>query len=290
MVPAESNRTRGRSIRWFIGSIALLVASVVVCGSAHAQTAIRVPETVGSQSLETPSLENFLTAGPDDWTSREGMTSAIQVMLLLTVLSLAPAVLLMTTSFVRIIVVLGLLRQALGVQQLPPSQVITSIAMFMTALLMTPVWTDVYDNAIAPYTAPNSDMTLDDAWQAGVRPVRRFMSRQIDIAGNASDVMMFYKYANETGPAPATYEDVPLQVLLPAFMLSELKVAFLIGFQIYLPFLILDIVVASVTISMGMMMLPPVMISLPFKLMLFVLVDGWALVVGMLMESFAPYS
>ncbi len=263
----------------------LVFVCLTMLGPTQAQEPMRVPEVSGSQSLE-----GFITAGPDVWKSPEGMNSAIQVMLLLTVLSLAPAVLLMTTSFVRIIVVLGLLRQALGVQQLPPSQVLTSIAMFMTLLLMTPVWTDVYNDAIQPYTSGTSGMTIEEAWSAGVRPVRRFMSRQIDIAGNADDVLMFYKYANENGPAPSDYNDVPLQVLLPAFMLSELKVAFLIGFQIYLPFLILDVVIASVTISMGMMMLPPVMISLPFKLMLFVLVDGWQLVIGMLMDSFAPYT
>ncbi|MBC8354151.1 MAG: flagellar type III secretion system pore protein FliP [Planctomycetes bacterium] len=272
-------------MRTVIGWGALVFVCLTMLGPGHAQEPIRIPELADSQSLES-----FYTAGPKEWTSPEGMNSAIQVMLLLTVLSLAPAVLLMTTSFVRIIVVLGLLRQALGVQQLPPSQVLTSIAMFMTLLLMTPVWTDVYNDAIQPYTAENSDMSLDEAWAAGVRPVRRFMSRQIDIAGNVDDVEMFYRYAHEDGAPLRTYDDVPLQVLLPAFMLSELKVAFLIGFRIYLPFLILDVVVASVTISMGMMMLPPVMISLPFKLMLFVLVDGWTLVVGMLMESFAPYT
>ena len=211
-------------------------------------------------------------------------------MLLLTVLSLAPAVLLMTTSFVRIIVVLGLLRQALGVQQLPPGQVLTSIAMFMTLLIMTPVWTDVYDDSIAPYTDPTIEMSLEEAWTAGVRPIRHFMSRQIAIAGNDEDVMLFYNHINQDGTLPAGFNDIPLQVLLPAFMVSELKVAFLIGFQIYLPFLILDIVIATVTISMGMLMLPPVMISLPFKLMLFVLVDGWQLVIGMLLQSFASYT
>ncbi len=210
-------------------------------------------------------------------------------MLLLTVLSLAPAILLMTTSFVRIIVVLGLLRQALGTQQLPPSQVITSLAMFMTLLIMTPVWKDVYDNAISPYTDPASDMTIEEAWHEGSLPVKRFMSRQIVAAENTEDVYLFYNYLPAGTPAPKTFDDVPLQVLLPAYMLSELKIAFLIGFQIYLPFLILDIVVASVTISMGMLMLPPVMISLPFKLMLFVLVDGWRLVVGMLLESFGTF-
>jgi len=235
----------------------------------------------------------WFEGGPDTWLGPEGFSSTLQIMLLLTVLSLAPAILLMTTSFVRILVVLGLLRQALGTQQLPPSQVITSLALFMSLLIMAPVWKEVYDESIQPYTDPHVEMSLDEAWQAGVRPVRRFMSMQIENAGNSDDVWLFYEYMGSTDradtPLPETYDDVPLQVLLPAFMLSELKTAFLIGFQIYLPFLILDIVIASVTISMGMLMLPPVMISLPFKILLFVLVDGWHLVVGMLLESFAPY-
>jgi flagellar biosynthetic protein FliP len=245
------------------------------------------PESVDAAAKD--DLESFITAGPNAWTSPEGLSSSLKIMLLLTVISMAPAVLLMTTSFVRIIVVLGLLRQALGTQQLPPNQVITSIAMFLTFLVMTPVWTEVYSEAIEPYTNAEVSMSPEDAWTRGVAPIRRFMSRQIDLAGNSDDVWMFYKYLPADTPEPQTYDDVPLQVLLPAFMLSELKVAFLIGFQIYLPFLILDIVISSVTISMGMMMLPPVMISLPFKLLLFVLVDGWYLVVGMLLESFGGY-
>jgi flagellar biosynthetic protein FliP len=230
----------------------------------------------------------WFSSGPEEWTSPEGLSSTIQVMLLLTVLSLAPAILLMTTSFVRIIVVLGLLRQALGTQTLPPSQVITSLALFMTLVIMTPVWQDVYEHAIRPYTDPADDMTLEHAWEEGALPIKRFMSQQIVAAGNTDNIYLFYEHLPPDTQAPETFDDVPLQVLLPAYMLSELKTAFLIGFQIYLPFLILDIVVASVTISMGMLMLPPVMISLPFKLMLFVLVDGWHLVVGMLLESFGP--
>lgn len=253
--------------------------------------------------LEPLDVSRFVAGGPKQWTSREGLASSLQIMLLLTVLSLAPALLLMTTCFVRIIVVLGLLRQALGTQQLPPSQVITSIAMFMTLLIMWPVWTDVYGEAIGPYTrgdvnpATGQPFELfakegqpDEAWERGVKPVRRFMAQQIEIAGNSDDVWLFLQYHRQADNPPQTYDDVPLQVLLPAFMLSELKTAFLIGFQIYLPFLILDIVVASVTISMGMLMLPPVIVSLPFKLLLFVLVDGWHLVVGMLLQSFVPYT
>ncbi len=232
---------------------------------------------------------NFFLAGPEKWTSREGLTSSLQIILLLTVLSLAPAVLLMTTCYVRIIVVLGLLKQALGTGQLPPSQVITSIALFMTIFIMAPVWNQVYQDAIVPYTAENSTVSLQQAWQAGVAPLRQFMSRQIDMAGNHDDVHLFYAYNRPDDPPPEHFEEVPLQVLLPAYMLSELKTAFLMGFQIFLPFLLIDLVVASVTISMGMMMLPPAMISLPFKLLLFVLIDGWHLVVAMLLSSFGTY-
>ncbi len=252
-----------------------LIGAPLVCADEPA---------TGSAVLELPGG----LGSPDRWTSPEGLTSALEVMLLLTVISVAPAILMMTTCFVRIVVVLGLLRQALGTQQLPPSQVITSIAMFMTLLIMSPVWTRVYTDAIAPYSA--REMTLEEAWTAGVQPVRQFMSAQIDRTGNSSDVWLFYKYLPEGTSEPTSYDDVPLTVLLPAFMLSELKTSFLIGFQIYLPFLVLDLVIASVTISMGMLMLPPVLISLPFKLLLFVLVDGWHLVIGMLMDSFQTFS
>jgi flagellar biosynthesis protein FliP len=230
--------------------------------------------------------ESFLLSGPEKWTSREGLSSSLQIVLLLTVLSLAPAILLMTTCYVRIIVVLGLLKQALGTGQLPPSQVITSISLFMTVFVMAPVWNQVYRDAIQPYTAEDSTMTLQQSWEAGVIPIREFMSRQIDMAGNHDDVHLFYAYHLPDATPPQHFEEVPLHVLLPAYMLSELKTAFLMGFQIFLPFLLIDLVVASVTISMGMMMLPPAMISLPFKLLLFVLIDGWHLVVGMLLASF----
>ena len=239
-----------------------------------------------------PAELSELLANPEELTSPQGLSSSLRIMLMLTVLSLAPAILLMTTSFVRIVVVLGLLRQAIGTQQLPPSQVITSLALFMTVLIMAPVWNEIKNEAIVPYTDPNQNMEWEEAWDKGVAPIKRFMSRQIDLAGNSDDVWLFFKYLpqEDQQDVPETYEEVPLKVLLPAFMTSELKTAFLIGFQVYLPFMIIDIVISSVTISMGMLMLPPAMISLPFKLMLFVLVDGWHLVIGMLLESFAPFS
>jgi flagellar biosynthesis protein FliP len=228
-------------------------------------------------------------AGPAKWVSPKGLSSSLQILLLLTVLSLAPAILLMTTCYVRIIVVMGLLRQALGTAQLPPSQVVTSIALFITLFVMAPVWSRVYEDSIKPYTAPESKMTIEEAWENGIKPIHEFMSRQIDMAGNHDDVLLFHSRHSPNSPPPNGFEEVPLTVLLPAYMLSELKTAFMMGFQIYLPFLILDIVIASVTISMGMMMLPPAMISMPFKLLLFVLVDGWRLVVQMLLDSFGTF-
>lgn len=253
----------------------------------------------GSSAGELAQSEQIMT----DAFGQKGLSSTLQIMLLLTVISLAPALLMMTTSFVRVLVVLGLLRQALGTQQLPPSQVITSLALFITLAIMMPVWTQVYDVAIEPY----SEGTLgpEAAWDAGQVPMRHFMAAQIERTGNADDVYLFLDYINATQGNPDGEEpnyvyygakeeagetDIPLSALLPAFMLSELKTAFLIGFQIYLPFLILDMVIASVMISMGMLMLPPVLISLPFKLLLFVLVDGWRLVVEMLLMSFEPFT
>lgn len=265
--------------------VAMAVACILITSSAF-----------GDADAPAAGLLPKAMGGPTEWTSPQGLASTLQVMLLLTVVSLAPAILLMTTGFVRIIVVLGLLRQALGTQQLPPSQVVTSIALFMTLLLMAPVWNETYEKGIRPYT--NSEIGLNEAFERGILPIRKFMSHQIKALKNDDDVYLFMSYLPEATDAKGStpnyvfYEpkegetEVPLLALLPGFMLSELKTAFLIGFQIYLPFVILDIVVASVTISMGMLMLPPVLISLPFKLLLFVLVDGWHLVVKMLLESF----
>ena len=248
-------------------------------------------QTIGDEAngTSTDDLANKILGGPDAWLSPKGLSSSLQILLLLTVLSLAPAILLMTTCYVRVIVVFGLLKQALGAQQLPPSQVITSISLFITIFVMSPVWTKVYNEGIEPYTQEGSQVSATDAWERGVAPVREFMARQITMAQNEDDVFLFYSRYAPGSPSPKNFDEVPLQVLLPAYMLSELKIAFLMGFKIYLPFLILDIVIASVTVSMGMMMLPPAMISMPFKLLLFVLVDGWRLVVEMLLASFGTF-
>lgn len=259
-------------------------ATIFKSGSSIDDDGVTVTQE-GPVKVPVETLE-MLGGGPEEWTSPEGLSSTLQVLLLLTVLSLAPAVLLMTTCYVRIIIVLGLLRQALGLQSLPPSQVMTSIALFMTLFVMTPVWTEVYEAGVKPYTDPEVNMSLTEAYEAGSVPIRKFMSRQITTAQNQEDVLLFYGYMSPDSPVPSSFADVPMRVLLPAYILSELKTSFMLGFQIYLPFLIVDLVVASVTISMGMLMLPPQVVSLPFKLLLFVLVDGWRLVVTMLMNSF----
>jgi len=281
-------RLGGKKVK--VLALLLLPLALGFRGNAAADDSSNQPAKSTAASTPAPAILEGLAAGPKAWTSPEGLSSSLQMMLLLAVLSLAPAALLMTTSFVRIVVVLSLLRQALGTQNLPPTQVITTLSLFLTLLVMTPVWRQVYDDAVVPYT--QHQISGEQAWKTGVAPVRRFMSLQIERAKNTEDVWLFMNYVPKQANAapPKSYDDVPLQALLPAFMLSELKTAFLIGFQIYLPFLILDMVVASTMVSMGMLMVPPALVSLPFKLLLFVLVDGWRLVVGSLLQSFQAFT
>ncbi len=218
-----------------------------------------------------------------DLSKRENVSAAMQILILLTILSLAPAILLMMTSFTRIIIVLSLLRQALGTQQLPPNQVLIGLAMFMTFLVMGPTWKKVNEQALTPYM--RGDLTQAEALSNAEMPLRDFMITQIVNANNDEDVYQFAEAAGQTNIKQ--WSDVGTFTLIPAFMLSELKTAFLKGFEIYLPFLAVDIVISTVLISMGMMMLPPALISLPFKLLLFVSVDGWRLITFHLIGSFS---
>jgi flagellar biosynthetic protein FliP len=215
-----------------------------------------------------------------------GLSASLNIVLLLTVLSLAPAILILCTCFTRMVIVLGLLRQALGTQGLPPSQVIVGLSLFITFAVMAPTMQRVYHEGVRPYADGEiTDYTV--AWERAKQPMRDFMFAQIEATGNWSGVYMMLNYRgiDTSDPASLTRADVDMLSLVPAYILSELKVAFLMGFRIYLPFLVIDMVIASMLISMGMLMLPPVLISLPFKLLLFVLVDGWQLVVGSLMTS-----
>lgn len=215
------------------------------------------------------------------------LSPLVSVMLLLTIISLAPAILLMTTCFVRIVVVLGLLKQAMGTQSIPPPQVTTGLAMFMTMLVMAPTIDRIHSEAVKPYQA-GEIRSYDELWNKGKQPVRDFMFAQIDATNNWNTLYMILEYrgVDVSEPENLTRADVDMVALVPAFLLSELKTAFIMGFRVYLPFLVIDMVISTILISMGMMMLPPVIISLPFKLLLFVLVDGWRLVVGSLMHSF----
>ena len=217
-----------------------------------------------------------------------GISSTLNILILLTVLSLAPAILILCTSFTRIIVVLALLRQAIGTQSLPPSQVLMGLSMFMTFLIMSPTFDRINQTALIPLSEGSIDQV--QAWTLAKQPLRDFMFDQLERTGNWSDLYMVMEYRGMdiTRPDLLQRSDVDMLSLIPSYIISELKTAFLIGFRIYLPFLIIDMVIASVLISMGMMMLPPPLISLPFKLLLFVLVDGWRLVVGNLLESFTP--
>lgn len=208
-----------------------------------------------------------------------GLTErVVQLVGLLTVLSLAPSIVIMTTSFVRIVVVLSLLRTALGLQQSPPNAVIVSLALFLTAIVMAPTFQKSYDEGVKPLL--DQQMELPQAFEGASGPVKGFMLAQVD----REDLALFVRLSKIE--KPATLADTPLRVVTPAFMISELKRAFEIGFLLFVPFLVIDLVVASVLMSMGMMMLPPVVVSLPFKLIFFVLVDGWRLVAGSLVESF----
>lgn len=204
--------------------------------------------------------------------------TVVQLLLILTVLSLAPALLMMVTSFTRIIIVLSLVRNALGVQQMPSNQIIIGLALFLTFFIMAPVWQQVNEEALKPYYEDR--INGEEALALASAPVKNFMLKQT----REKDLALFVKLSKEKRPEKPA--DITLPVLIPAFVISELKTAFQIGFLIFLPFFIIDIVVASILLSMGMMMLPPIMISLPFKLLLFVLVDGWYLIVESLVRSF----
>lgn len=222
-------------------------------------------------SLSVPGLD-FGSDAPED------VSVTVQLVLLLTVLSIAPAILVLMTCFTRIVVVLSFVRSALATQSMPPNQVLIGLALFLTFFVMSPVLSEINAEALQPYM--NEEIGQEEALDAAEMPIKEFMAKHT----REKDLALFYKYANLE--KPESIEDVRLTALVPAFAISELKTAFQIGFVIFIPFLIIDMVVASTLMAMGMMMLPPVMISLPFKILLFVLVDGWYLVVESLLLSF----
>ncbi|HIJ94427.1 MAG TPA: flagellar type III secretion system pore protein FliP [Desulfuromonadales bacterium] len=232
----------------------------------------------GAFAYAAPVPIPSLSIGVGTATKPNDVTTTIQIFLLLTVLTLAPGLLIMTTSFTRISVVLSFLRTAMGTQSAPSNQIILSLSMFLTFFIMTPVWQQINKDAYQPWKA--QQITQEQAFDRAVTPVRNFMLSQT----REKDLSLFVSLSKL--PRPKNSADIPTLTIIPAFMISELRTAFQIGFLIYIPFIVVDMVVASVLMSMGMMMLPPVMISLPFKILLFVLVDGWGLVISSLVKSF----
>jgi|SRR5690625_720239 len=206
------------------------------------------------------------------------ISTSVKLLLLLTVLSLAPSILILMTSFTRIVIILSFVRTSLATQQMPPNQVLIGLALFLTFFIMAPTFSEVYSEALQPLF--NEEVTLDEAYESASIPMKEFMAKHT----RQKDLALFLGYA-QTG-APETIEEIPMTALIPAFAISELKTAFQMGFMIFVPFLIVDMAVASVLMSMGMMMLPPVMISLPFKILLFVLVDGWYLITHSILDGF----
>ena len=247
----------------------MLFTATVLAGT------LLMADTAASAAANFPNITLSIGGNANE---PEKMATVIQLLFVLTILSLAPAILMMLTSFTRVVVVFSLLRHALGTQQMPPNQIIIGLSLFITLFVMAPVWQRVNTEALTPYY--EEQISWEQALSQASIPVKDFMLRQV----REKDLALFVKIAKEKRPENPS--DISLTVLIPAFVISELKTAFQIGFMIYLPFLILDMVVASILLSMGMMMLPPIMVSLPFKLLLFVLVDGWYLIVGSVVQSF----
>lgn len=250
-----------------MGNKKLIIILLLLAAFFFSDVASAAPLALPKIGLEVEASET-----PQD------VALSLQIIALLTVLSLAPAILILMTSFTRIIVVLSFLRNALATQQMPPNQVLVGLALFLTFFIMAPVWSEMNTTAFQPYL--NGEITQEEAFDRGMEPLRSFMFRQT----REQDLALFVNMSGS--PQPNSMEDIATSTLIPAFAISELKTAFQIGFIIYIPFIVIDMVVASTLMSMGMLMLPPMMISLPFKLLLFILVDGWHLVVQTLMTSF----
>ena len=212
------------------------------------------------------------------YNNEEGtLSGSLRIVIILTIISLAPALLMVLTSFTRIIIVLHFLRTAIGTQTSPPNQILIGLALFLTLFIMQPVFTEINENAIKPFDA--GEITQEEAIEIGSQPLREFMNGQVQ----TKDIDLFIDISGQTYES---YEEVPFSILIPSFVISELRTAFIIGFMLYIPFIVIDMVVASVLMSMGMMMLPPTTISLPFKILLFILADGWNLVIGSLVNTF----
>ena len=261
-------------------AVLLLVIGLVLLSNVRTVSAANIEDTITTDdrtnniSGSLGPLEFRLSTDEDE----ESLSATLQILLVLTVITLAPSILIMLTSFTRIIIVLHFVRSALGTQSTPPNQVLIGLALFLTFFIMSPVLTQVNANAVQPLS--RGEISQEEAFDAGVAPIRTFMLEQ----ANVKDLRLFMDIAGIT--TVETVDEIPITVVIPSFIISELRKAFIIGFLIYIPFIVIDMVVASTLMSMGMMMLPPTMISMPFKILLFIVADGWNLIIGELVQTF----
>ena len=293
-------RSQTSSAAALLMGVAMLMSSAASAddtGTPAGESVVVAVESVpAAEQAESTPPDHGSTSEIKEQTSLEGLVNLVvgtrsldtvlSAALMFGVVSLAPAVLLMTTCFVRMSVVLALIRQGLGTVQLPSNQIVTSLALFLSAMVMWPVWSAAYRDGVKPYQ--DGTITLQSAYDRGSMPIRRWMAAQIEQAGNRETMLLFLQRHPTASQAPATYDEIPLETLLPAFLVSELEVAFTIGFRMLLPFLVLDVLVATLVVSTGLVMLPPTVVSLPFKLLVFVMADGWSLVVQSLLDSIWP--
>jgi len=239
--------------------------------------AFTVSESNAQQNTTIPLPKIGIDVGTAD--SPEDVSVTLQVLLMMTILSLAPSLLIMTTAYLRLIIVFHFLKNALGTQQMPPGQLLAGIALFITFFIMAPTWNEVHDKAITPLM--DGDINIEQAYDVGVEPIRKFMFTQV----RDEDLELFIGLSEMEQPGKR--EELPTYILVPAFVLSELRTGFIIGFFLFVPFIMVDMIISSILLSMGMMMIPPMMIALPFKILLFILVDGWNLVIGSVVRSFS---
>lgn len=277
------NKINKKKLKKVINSLMIIGMFVLLFSVSRPAFAVAsgVDKTTQDEISGQPDIDdNTLDINISSNAGSMKLESTLQILIMLTILSLAPSILIMVTSFTRIIVVFHFLRTALGTQTTPPNQVIVGLALFITIAIMSPVFTEVNTKAIKPYTA--GKIKQEQAIEKGLSPLREFMLKQT----REKDLKLFMDLNKKSADDIKDYDDIPITIVIPAFIISELRAAFIIGFLIYLPFIVIDMVVASTLMSMGMMMLPPTTISLPFKLLLFVLADGWNLVIGQLVNSF----
>jgi flagellar biosynthetic protein FliP len=255
-------------------SFIILLIAFFLFGFSNTNFAQAKTQQKVGQTITLPNVG--ITFGNGDETN--GVSTTLELLLLLTILSLAPSIMIMTTSYLRIIIVFNFLKTALGTMQSPPNQLLAGIALFITFYIMAPTWNKVYDDAIKPYMA--KEIPMDSAYTAGMEPIRNFMFRNV----KDEDLELFLGMAKTN--KPSTKAELPTYILIPAFVVGELRAGFVIGFFLFVPFVMMDMIIASILMSMGMMMLPPTLISMPFKILLFILVNGWDLIISSLVRSF----